>query len=59
MCSNETVERIEIKRKADGIYDIYYNRNWVASRGHYENVLDEVRTLIKQVDDKSLNNNET
>ena len=50
MCSNETIERIEIKRKADGVYDIYYNRNWVSSKGHYENVLDEVRTLIKQID---------
>ena len=50
MCNNATVEKIMIKRRQDGVYDIYYNDTWVASKGHYENVLDEIRNLIKQVD---------
>ena len=48
--NNTTVECIKIKRKGDGVYDVYYNDTWVSSRGHYENVLDEVRKLIRQID---------
>ena len=48
--SNKTVEKITIKRKECGIYEIYYNDTWVASKGHYENVLDEIRNIIKQID---------
>lgn len=51
MCNNSTMEKIMIKRRKDGVYDIYLNDVWVASRGHYENVLDEIRALIKQIDD--------
>ena len=48
--SNKTIEKITIKRKECGIYEIYYNDAWICSKGHYENVLDEVRNLIKEVD---------
>ena len=48
--SNKTIEKITIKRKECGIYEIYYNDTWVSSKGHYENVLDEIRNLIKEVD---------
>ena len=54
--NNETVECIKIKRKGDGVYDIYWNDKWVSSRGHYENVLSEVRKLIQQIDDGVHNN---
>lgn len=50
--NNKTVEKIMIKRRGDGIYDIYLNDIWVASKGHYENVLDEIRNIIKEVDAK-------
>ena len=52
--NNATVEHIEIKRRGDGVYDIYYNDTWISSKGHYENVLDEVRGLIKQIDAKEI-----
>ena len=48
--NNKTLEKIMIKRRGDGIYDIYLNDTWVASKGHYENVLDEIRNIIKEVD---------
>ena len=50
MCNNETIEKILIKRRGDGVYDIYLNDTWVCSRGHYENVLDEIRNTIQQID---------
>ena len=49
--NNDTTEKITIKRRGDGVYDIYFNDSWISSRGHYENVLDEVRGLIQQIDD--------
>ena len=52
MSNNETVEKVLIKRRGDGIYDIYLNDKWVASRGHYENVLEEIRAIIQQIDAK-------
>ena len=48
--NNKTMEKIMIKHRGDGIYDIYFNDTWVSSKGHYENVLDEVRNLIKEID---------
>ena len=50
--NNTTAEKIVIKHRGDGVYDIYYNDTWVCSKGHYENVLDEVRDLIRQIDGK-------
>ena len=52
--NNSTTEKITIKRRGDGVYDVYYNNSWICSRGHYENVLDEVRCLIQQIDAKEL-----
>lgn len=54
--NNETIECIKIKRKGDGVYDVYLNNKWVFSSGHYEKVLDEIRILIKQIDDEVHNN---
>lgn len=48
--NNKTMERIEIKHRGDGIYDIYLNDQWVASKGHYESVLDEIRSIIQYID---------
>jgi hypothetical protein len=48
--NNKTTEEIIIKHRGDGVYDIYLNDVWVSSKGHYENVLDEIRNIIKQID---------
>lgn len=47
--NNETIKRfdITIKLRGDNVYDLYFNDEWVASRGSYENILDEARNLIK------------
>jgi hypothetical protein len=50
--SNETIFEAKIKQRGDGVYDLYINDQWVASRGHYENILDEVRKAIEFVDNK-------
>lgn len=50
--NNKTVLEIKIKQRGDGVYDLYINGDWKASRGHYESVLDEIRNIIKQIDDE-------
>lgn len=48
--SNETMKRfdITIKLRGDNVYDLYLDGEWITSRGNCENVLDEVKTVIKQ-----------
>ena len=50
--SNKTVFEAKIKQRGDGVYDLYINGEWVASRGHYENILEEVRNAIQRIDNK-------
>lgn len=47
--NNSTIKRfdITIKLRGDNVYDLYFNDAWVASRGHYENILDEAKKLIE------------
>lgn len=48
--NNETIKRFNftIKLRGDNIYDLYCNNEWVASRGSYENILDEAKYVMKQ-----------
>jgi hypothetical protein len=48
--NNETMMRfdITIKLRGDNVYDLYMDGNWVASRGGYEQILDEARAAIKK-----------
>lgn len=43
--SNETVKKfdITIKLRGDNVYDLYINKEWVASRGSYEKIVDDVK----------------
>ena len=47
--NNKTIKRfdITIKLRGDNVYDLYFNDEWVASRGRYESILDEARKLIE------------
>lgn len=47
--NNETVMNfdIKIKLRKDNMYDVYVNGEWIASRGSYDGILDEVRNAIK------------
>ena len=46
--NNETIKRfnITIKLKGDNVYDLYMDGEWIASRGTYEGVVDEVRKVV-------------
>jgi hypothetical protein len=48
--NNSTVKRfdITIKLRGDNVYDLYFNGEWAASRGHYMNILDEAKKLIEK-----------
>ena len=48
--NNSTIKRFDltIKLRGDHVYDLYFNDEWVASRGSYENILDEAKKIIEQ-----------
>ena len=48
--NNKTMKRfdITIKLRGDNVYDLYFNDEWVASRGSYENILDEAKKIIEK-----------
>lgn len=48
MC-NRTVHEFIIKLRGDNVYDLYADGKWIASRGHFENILDEERTIMKEL----------
>jgi hypothetical protein len=47
--NNETVMNfdIKIKLRKDNVYDLYLNGEWISSRGSCDNILDEVRNVVK------------
>lgn len=51
--NNKTILEVKIKQRFDGVYDLYVNGEWMASRGHYENILDEVRSAIEFIDNNT------
>ena len=46
MCNNETQFEVKIKLRGDDVFDIYADDKWVVSRGHIDNVLDELRVIL-------------
>lgn len=50
--NNKTIFEAKVKQRGDGVYDLYINGEWVVSRGHYENILEEIRNVIKEIDAK-------
>ena len=48
--NNETVKKfdITIKLRGDNVYDLYFDGQWVASRGSCDNILDEARNVIEK-----------
>ena len=47
MGNNRTIEEIKIKKRGDGVYDIYVNGQRVAYAGCYINALERVRDYIE------------
>lgn len=50
--NNKTIQEFKIKFRGDNVYDLYIDDVWVASRGHYDSILDEIRVAIKEMDSK-------
>lgn len=48
LTNNSTVERIEIKHRADGTYTIYINKAWAATVGNYIAVLDVLQDYFER-----------
>ena len=48
--NNKTVHEFTIKLRGDNVYDLYVDGKWIVSRGHYENILDEIRDAIELID---------
>jgi hypothetical protein len=46
--ANKTVHAFTIKLREDRVYDLYLNDKWIASRGSYENILKELKTLMEE-----------
>jgi hypothetical protein len=48
--NNETIKSfdIKIKLRGDNIYDLYIDGEWVASRGSCDNILEEVKGIVKK-----------
>ena len=55
--NNKTILEVKIKQRGDGVYDLYINEEWIVSRGHYENILEEVKKEIKRIDCEQIVNN--
>jgi hypothetical protein len=46
--ANKTVHNFTIKLREDRVYDLYLNSKWITSRGSYENILEELKTLMEE-----------
>lgn len=48
--NNETVKKIDItiKLRGDNVYDLYVDNKWVASRGSYINIAEEVKKEVER-----------
>lgn len=46
--ANKTVHDFTIKLREDRVYDLYLNGKWISSRGSYENILKELKTLMEE-----------
>lgn len=54
--NNTTIHEFTIKLRGDNVYDLYVDDQWVVSKGHYENILEEIRKEIKRIDNEVNNN---
>lgn len=48
--NNDTIRKfdITIKLRGDNVYDLYIDGEWVSSRGSCENILEEVKDVVKK-----------
>jgi hypothetical protein len=46
--NNKTVHNFTIKLREDRVYDLYLNGKWMVSRGSYDNILAELKTIMEE-----------
>ncbi len=46
--ANKTVHNFTIKLREDRVYVLYLNGKWMVSRGSYENILTELKTIMEE-----------
>ena len=46
--ANKTVHNFTIKLREDRVYDLYLNGKWMVSRGSYESILTELKTIMEE-----------
>ena len=49
--NNETKHEIKIKLRNDNVFDLYVNDKWICSKGCYTCIADEVRNVLKTIDE--------
>ena len=49
--NNTTIKEfnIKIKLRGDNVYDLYIGNNWIASKGSYESILNEAKSVIENI----------
>ena len=48
--NNSTIHNFTIKLRGDNVYDLYVDKRWIASRGSYLNILDELKKVMETLD---------
>ena len=46
-CSNSTDKKVTIKRRADGVYDIYVDDTFVESKGNFVSAAKRVEEILE------------
>ena len=48
MSNNQTDKKVTVKRRGDGVYDIYVDDTWVDSRGNFNAAGQRVAELLEE-----------
>ena len=48
--NNKTIERIEIKKRGDNVYDIYVNKEHIAYAGSFDAAIEKLKEYIERED---------
>lgn len=46
--ANKTVHNFTIKLREDRVFDLYLDGKWMVSRGSYENIIVELKTIMEE-----------
>ena len=46
--NNKTIERIEIKKRGDNVYDVYVNKEHIAYAGSFSSAMEKLNEYIER-----------